>query len=119
MQISNNSHLDASAWMIVFHTDLMRTPLSIRYRLAVLSRAAAAVLGGYAVASLFAYCLALALPIRRADAVLTGMLSSFAIFLIAVIWVFAARTALRAWCGLLLPIAGLAVGSFVLRHGAL
>ncbi|MBY4898936.1 DUF3649 domain-containing protein [Cupriavidus sp. AU9028] len=67
----------------------------------LLSRIVAAVFGGYALAAL-ASVAALALPISRPQAVLTGMLASFAIYAGAVIWVFAVRSATRAWAGLLL-----------------
>ncbi|RAI59704.1 DUF3649 domain-containing protein [Roseicella frigidaeris] len=71
----------------------------------VLSRSLAAVLGGYAVAALAATALALWLPTSRAEAVLTGTMLSFALYAGAVLWVFAAASALRAWVGLLLPAA--------------
>ena len=44
----------------------------------------------------------LALPLSKPQAVLTGMLASFAIYAGAVIWVFAVRSALKAWAGLLI-----------------
>jgi hypothetical protein len=71
------------------------------YRVAPLaSRIVAALFGGYALAAL-ASVAALALPAGKPQAVLTGMLASFAIYAGAVIWVFAARSARRAWTGLL------------------
>jgi hypothetical protein len=82
-----------------------KTSLPAAYRLAVTSRALAAVLGGYLMASLVAVCLALWLPTSRADAVITGMMSSFVFYLLAVLWCFACRTAWRAWCGVMLPSA--------------
>lgn len=69
----------------------------------------AAVAGGYALAAL-ASVAALALPISRPQAVLTGMLASFAVYAGAVIWVFATHTGrgirqsmsdLHTWAGLL------------------
>ena len=81
-------------------------PLS--YRLAVTSRLLAAVVGGYMLASLASVCLTLWLPISRADAVVSDMLSSFVFYLLAVIWCFACRTAARAWFGVLVPSAILA-----------
>lgn len=86
----------------------------LRRRLAILSRAVAAVVGGYALASVFAVACAVlpgaraVLPGARADAVLAGMLSSFAVYVGAFLWAFAASSALRAWLGLLLPAALLA-----------
>ncbi|WP_399678917.1 DUF3649 domain-containing protein [Xenophilus sp.] len=66
----------------------------------LVSRIVAAVLGGYALAALTSVA-AVALPIDRAQAVLTGMLASFVVYAGAVIWVFAVRSARRAWAGLL------------------
>ena len=65
----------------------------------ILSRIVAALAGGYALAALTSVA-ALALPMSRPQAVLTGMLASFLIWAAAVIWVFAVRSALRAWAGL-------------------
>jgi hypothetical protein len=73
----------------------------------LLSRIVAALLGGYALAALCSVAV-LALPISRPQAVLTGQLLSFAIYAGAVIWVFAVRSALRAWAGLLIVAAALA-----------
>ncbi len=83
----------------------------------LLSRIVAALLGGYALAAL-ASVAALALPMDKPQAVLTGMQSSFLVYAVAVIWVFAARSALRAWTGLVvvaLPLAAAAwsAGSLV------
>lgn len=71
-----------------------------RYRLGVASRALAAIAGGYAVAGLASALMALFLPLSRSEATLTGMLLSFAVYTGAVLWVFAAPTAWRAWGGL-------------------
>jgi hypothetical protein len=76
----------------------------------LISRIVAALAGGYALAALFSVAV-LALPLSKPQAVLTGMLASFAIYAGAVIWVFAVRSALKAWAGLfivavpLLPLA--------------
>lgn len=67
----------------------------------LISRIVAAILGGYTLAALTSVA-ALALPISKPQAVLTGMLASFAVYAGAVIWVFAVRSARRAWLGLLL-----------------
>ena len=76
----------------------------VRYRLSVASRAIAAIAGGYGVAALSAAVLALCLPaafgMARSEAAMTGTLASFIVFALAVMWVFAARTAWRAWSGL-------------------
>jgi len=66
----------------------------------LISRIIAALFGGYALAALSSVA-ALALPLSKPQAVLTGMLASFAIYAGAVIWVFAVRSAVRAWVGLI------------------
>ncbi len=82
-----------------------RPQLSVRYRLGVFSRILAAVIGGYAVTALFTACLAIGLPLvvlqPRAETVLAATLPAFLILCLAAIWVFAARSARRAWLGLL------------------
>ncbi|OYQ20314.1 hypothetical protein B7L09_12245 [Pseudomonas mandelii] len=75
--------------------------LPASYRLAVTSRVLAAVLGGYIVAALASISLSSWLPMARAEAVVTGMMSSFLAYLIAVFWCFACRSAWRAWFGLI------------------
>jgi hypothetical protein len=72
----------------------------------LLSRIVAALFGGYALAALSSVAV-LALPLSKPQAVLTGMLASFAIYAGAVIWVFAVRSALKAWAGLLIAAAAL------------
>jgi len=76
-------------------------PLS--YRLAVISRSLAALLGGYLLASMVSICVALLAPMPQVDATLTGLLLSFVFYLLAFIWCFACRSAWRAWLGVLLP----------------
>ena len=89
----------------------MTVPAKARagYRLGVAARAVAAIGGGYGVSALCATVLALWLPGGRAEAALTATMASFVVFVCAVMWVFAARTALRAWIGLALPAAVLAL----------
>ena len=70
---------------------------------AVLSRVLAAILGGYLLTATLIAVLAISLPGSRAEAVLTSMLLSFLIYAAAVMWVFACRSAGRAWAGMLLP----------------
>lgn len=64
------------------------------------SRILAAVFGGYGLAALTSVA-CVALPIGRVQGVLTGMLASFVVYVAAVVWVFAVRSARRAWAGLL------------------
>jgi uncharacterized membrane protein YgcG len=96
----------------------MAAPGSERLRiLGILSRTIAALFGGYAVAALASVCLAVGLPAAPAEAALTGMMASFAVMTAAVMWVFAAATALRAWIGIIIPAALLGGLFLLLRMG--
>ncbi|MGJ7530687.1 hypothetical protein [Variovorax sp. GB1P17] len=77
--------------------------------LLVLSRLAAAVFGGYALAAAVAVCLGAVLPSARADAVLAGMQISFVVHTLAVIWTFSPVRPARVWLGLLGPAVVLAL----------
>jgi hypothetical protein len=70
----------------------------------LISRIVAALAGGYAIAALASVAV-LALPMSKPQAVLTGMLASFIIYAGVVIWVFAVRSATKAWVGLLIVAA--------------
>lgn len=85
-------------------------------RLEVLSRVVAAVIGGYALSAATAICLALLLPMARAEAVLAGTMLSFVIYVSAALWVFAAASATRAWIGLVLSAALLGTSLLVFGH---
>ncbi len=88
--------------------------------LLVLSRLAAAVFGGYALAAAVAVFLGAVLPSARADAVLAGMQASFVVHTLAVIWAFSPGSPARVWAGLLVPAAVLvALGWLLLRAGGL
>ena len=71
----------------------------------VLSRVLAAVVGGYAAANVVAVGVAQVLPMSRGDGVMTGILLTYLVYATAVVWVFAARSARRAWLGILLTSA--------------
>lgn len=96
------------------HRWLPRGSEGLRYRLGVASRAIAAILGGYALSGAASAVLALYLPTTRAEAALTGTLAAFVIYPCAVMWVFAVRSAWRAWLGLLAP--GAVLGALLLAH---
>ncbi|WP_235578209.1 DUF3649 domain-containing protein [Pseudorhodoferax sp. Leaf267] len=83
----------------------------------MLSRIVAALFGGYALAALTSVA-TLALPLSRSEAVLTGMLLSFLVYAGAVVWVFAVRSARRAWAGLLVAAAPLLLAAWPYWHGA-
>lgn len=82
-----------------------------RYRLAITSRAVAAIGGGYALAagSTAALSLALAQWMPRVEAVLTATMLAWLAYAMAAGWAFYARTAWGAWGGTLLP--ALAMGA--------
>lgn len=77
---------------------------------ALLSRIVAAIFGGYGLAALASVAV-LALPISKVQGVLTGMQLSFAVYAGAVVWVFAVRSAWRAWAGLLIAAVPLLVAA--------
>lgn len=83
----------------------------------ILSRSVAAVLGGYLLASLVAACCALGLALPRPEAVMTGAMLAFAVHAGAVVYVFAVRSAWRAWAGLALPAALLGALLWLLQSG--
>ncbi len=85
------------------------------YRWMVLSRCLAAVFGGYALAASSTVFLTLALPMVRAEAVYLASLLSYVVFVLAVLWVFAARTAWGAWIGVGLPTLLLVAGCYAMR----
>lgn len=95
----------------------MSSSLLLRYRLAVASRAVAAIGGGYLLAAAATTVLSLVLPLSRAEAVVTATLLSFLVYACAVIWVFAAATAWRAWIGLAIPTVVLALAGAALGRG--
>jgi hypothetical protein len=61
--------------------------------------------------ALATFALAIFLPLSRAEASMTATLSSFLIYTCVVIWVFATRTARRAWTGIIVLM--LALGALV------
>lgn len=93
--------------------------LSTRYRLAVASRSVAAVFAGYGLATASGICLALFLPMSRSEAVLTGVMVSFLVYLCAVLWAFACRTALQAWLGIGVPALVLGGLAWLAKNGVL
>lgn len=84
----------------------------------VTGRTVAAVFGGYALAALVAAACARWLPMARVEAVVTGMLVSFAVYAAVVIAAFALRSALRVWLWLAAIGAPLAVVLAVSMRGA-
>jgi uncharacterized membrane protein len=79
------------------------------YRLSVMSRVLAAAVGGYGLMLLFDIALSFLLPITPRNAFLYAVQSGFLIYTLVIIWAFAARTATKAWLGLLLVAVPLAL----------
>lgn len=105
---------DADADGYSRHGWLPRGSATLMFRLGVASRTLAAIAGGYVLSALVATVSAIYFPGTRAEAAIFGMLASFVIYTMAVMWVFAVRTAWRAWLGLLLP--ALPLATVVLVH---
>ena len=83
----------------------------------LVSRIVAAIFGGYGLAALSSIAV-LALPVAPAQAVIGGVLASFAVYAGAVVWVFAVRSARRAWVGLAIAATVLAVPAAIVWTGA-
>ena len=89
--------------------------LTSAYRLAVASRAAAALFGGYVIGALSAVVIAAMLPVAKADAVLFGTMAGFLISGGVAIWVFAVGSATKAWMGVVATAVAMSAAYFVLR----
>lgn len=79
----------------------------------LLARLLAAIAGGYSLANLLIIAIAAWLPNMRDQAVLSGILISFAVFAGVVVWAFAARSALHCWAVILLLAAILGLLSWI------
>ena len=91
---------------------------SARYRWAVLSRVLAASLGGYAFTWAAIVLLALLWPLPRAQAVGLATMLGFLIYAAVARWVFATRSAWRAWAGIVAWTALFAALGWWLMQGA-
>ena len=89
--------------------------LPMSYRLAVTSRVLAAVFGGYLVAARATGTQTLWRPRQPAAPVGTGKTECSLVYLAAVLWCFACRSAWSAWVGLLVPSVILATVSGAAR----
>lgn len=84
---------------------------AMAHRLDILLRTIVAIAGGYILASLIAAVLARLIPGDRAEAALAGTITSFAVFPLVVMYVFAIR---RSWIALVtLAAAALALWALV------
>lgn len=88
---------------------MKQTPSRRRPALTLLFRTAAAILGGYALSAAVVIFLGAVLPLPKGQAILAASLASFAVYTAAIVWVFAVQDNRRAWFGLLLPAAVLAL----------
>ncbi len=77
----------------------------------LISRIAAALVGGYTLAALSSIAV-LALPMNKVQAVIAGQLASFLVYAGAVIWVFAVRSAAKAWTGLIIAAVPLGLAAW-------
>ena len=96
-------------------------PAMGRYRLAVASRALAAIGGGYALACATAAGVGLALARSGSsgvDAVMWATMLAFIAHALAALWSFGCASAWRAWLGIAVPAALLGALSFALRGAA-
>ena len=82
-----------------------RIPSRRRGNAQLWARGLLALIGGYAVAAAWADGLARLLPGNPADAALVATMASFVVYALAAIWVYAARSTLRAVLGLTTAIA--------------
>jgi hypothetical protein len=77
-------------------------------------RTLAAAVGGYAFTSASTAALTVLMPLPKPDAVLVPTMFSFAFYVGAIVWAFAARSAWRAWLGLLAVTVPCAAVAFLL-----
>ena len=99
----------------------MKGSSTVGYRLSVVSRIIAASTGGYVIVSLSHIALAVLLPVDRNKALLFSMETGFLSWSLIIIWSFFARTATRAWLGLVLlalPLMAITLW-WTYAHGAL
>ena len=87
----------------------MKAVVDTAYRWSVLSRFLAAFAGGYALVSLAQLALTVTSPVEYYKSLLFSMQTSYLLYTGIIIWCFAARTATRAWSGLGLIAAPLAL----------
>jgi hypothetical protein len=94
---------------------MKKSALDNRYRWQIALRVTVAMLGGYALANIAAILLSYLLPMPKSDAVMTGILLSFAIYAGAIMWMFAVRSVHKAWLGLAMPSLVLGAIALILK----
>jgi len=96
----------------------MKTPPSNpekSYRWQIALRVIVAIVGGYALANIVTILLSYVLPMPKSDAVMTGILLSFAIYAGAIMWVFTVRSVRKACAGLIVSSLILGVIALLLK----
>ena len=93
---------------------MKHSALSWSAGLSIASRTLAAFVGGYALASAFTAFFSLALPLHPSEAVLTASMLGFVVYVAAILCVFGAKSAARAWGWMLGPSLLLAAGTWLL-----
>lgn len=83
-------------------------------KLAVAVRTVAAIVGSYVLAAAISAAVTRLLPLPRIDAVVVATLLGLLVLPFVPIWAFAARTPLRAWAGIIVPIALLAAAGWLM-----
>lgn len=89
----------------------------LAHALDVASRTVLAAVGGYLAAALTTAGLARWLPLPRVEAVMAGMLGSFAIYATVAIFAFAVARASRAWFWTSVYCVPLAAALYLSMHG--
>ncbi len=79
---------------------LRKFSVGTRASWSIVSRVLAAIIGSYALAFAFTAMFALLLPVSRPNAAVASGIFGFIPYLLAILWVFSARSAGRAWAGL-------------------
>lgn len=85
------------------------------YRLLVLSRIIAAVVGGYAFSTMVILILTYLLPLPQKDALMLSTMLSYIIYLLTIIWVFSVKTVRTAWIGMIASTGLLGALAFLLH----
>ena len=79
------------------------------YRIAVVSRFLAAIVGGYFFTAVFCSLLSIILPLKKSDAVLLSISLTILIYSCVFIWVFAVKSLTKVWITILLTTAATAL----------
>ncbi|MBN9489898.1 iron transporter [Nitrobacter sp.] len=75
----------------------------------------AAIFGGYALAAVFSTFFSYILPTSRAEAAMSGLLLSFAVYAATILCAFGARSISRMWTGMILLTAGFGLLAILLK----